>query len=45
MRDRPFLIFLGNYRGSGQLKEFKQIKPGGHSTIPGGVTKGGSLSL
>ena len=41
----PFFIVLESYRGSGQLEEFNQIKPAGHSTIPGGVTKGGSLSL
>ena len=40
---RPFLIVFGSYRSSGQLEEFNQIKPGGHSTIPGGMTKGGSL--
>jgi hypothetical protein len=45
MRGRPFLIVLGSYPGSRQLERFNQIKPAGHSTIPGGVTKGGSLSL
>jgi hypothetical protein len=45
MRGRPFLIVLGNYRGSRQLEEFNQIKPGGHSTIQSGMTKGGSLSF
>jgi hypothetical protein len=45
MRFRPFLVVLGSYRGSKQLEEFNQIKSEGHSTIPGEVTKGGSLSL
>jgi hypothetical protein len=45
MRGRPFLIVLGSYPGSRQLEQFNQIKPAGHSTIPGEVTKGGSLSL
>jgi hypothetical protein len=45
MRGRPFLIVLGSYPGSRQLEQFNQIKPAGHSTIPDGVTKGGSLSL
>jgi hypothetical protein len=45
MRGRPFLIVLGSYRGSEQLEEFNQIKPAGHSTIPGEMTKGGSLSF
>jgi hypothetical protein len=45
MRIRPILISLGSYRGSKQLEEFNQIKPGGHSTIPCGMTKGGSMSF
>jgi hypothetical protein len=45
MRGRPFLIVLGSYRGSEPLEEFNQIKPAGHSTIPGEMTKGGSLSF
>jgi hypothetical protein len=42
---RPFLIVFGSYRVSGQSEEFDQSKPGGHSTILGGMTKGGSLSF
>jgi hypothetical protein len=42
---RPFLIVLGSYRGSRQLEQFNQIKPEGHSTTPGGMTKGGSVYL
>jgi hypothetical protein len=45
MAFRPFLIVFGSYRVSGQLEQFDQIKPEGHSTILGEMTKGGSLSF
>jgi hypothetical protein len=44
MRFRRFLVVLGSYPGSGQLKEFNQLNTEGHSTIPDRMTKGGSLA-